>query len=200
MRRHPHQGRLRVLAGVGLGRDTCAMLGPRCRRGAPLLILVGGALGSCGSAAHTGPQGTAGGPISQTIQLSATRAVAGQPIAGNIIIDNLGPAINISHGCRPGYTVVLSNSTYQPVIAWPTNCAAGSFVIPTGATRLPVTVDTTYGTCSPSGSGPSSSPPCLPGEAMPPLSPGTYQARVAWSSQVPLPPASPVTVTLISAP
>jgi hypothetical protein len=156
--------------------------------GVPLLILLGGTLAACG------------GPVHQTIELSTTRGVAGQPISGNIVIVNLGSAINLSHGCRPGYTVVLANSHYAPVIAWPADCAAGSFVIPTGTTRLPVTVYTRYSTCSQSGSGTSSPPPCLAGDEMPPLPPGTYQARVAWAGQVPLPPASPVTVSLVAGP
>lgn len=169
--------------------------------GLPLLILLGCGLAACGSApavAHKGAGG--GGAVSQTIELSTTRSVAGRPISGAIVVINLGSAINLSHGCRPMYTVVLANSHYAPVIAWPTDCAAGSFVIPTGTTRLPVTVYTSYSICSQSGSATSSSPPCLGGGEMPPLPPGTYQARVDWSGSVSLPPASPVTVSLVAGP
>jgi hypothetical protein len=166
-----------------------------------VLILLGAVLVACGAASvGTRPVSMTGGAVSERLELSTTRVVAGHPISGNVVVVNPGSPIDLSKGCRPGYLVTVKNSHYAPMVVWPTDCVSGPFVIPNGITRLPVVVSTSYWGCSPSGNTTPSFPRCLAGNRMPPLPPGQYEAQVLWEGSVPLPQAPPVTLTLVPQP
>jgi hypothetical protein len=137
--------------------------------------------------------------LSDVIQLTTTQVVGGQPIQGALAVSNPGGAIDLNpHGCRPEFTIVLTTGTSPPAVAWPAICAAGPFLIPHGATRLAVSVATTYPAClQPGGSG-AGLPPCS-GAGPPPLPPGPYRAVVVWNTLAPpLPVAQPVSVTVLA--
>ena len=59
---------------------------------------------------------------------------------GWLIVKNRTRAAIRSAGCGPGFQVVLSNRKYRQESAWPAVACTGSFVIPEGTTRYPVTV------------------------------------------------------------
>jgi len=136
------------------------------------------------------------------IRLSATQAVAGPPINGNLVITNPGPAVNLTElepsGCMPGFTVYLTNGTIRNEPPSTADCVGAAFVIAQGTTTLPFSIFTTYVGCtSESAVTTPNDPLCLP-SGMPPLPPGTYQATIGWSDVVPLPQPRPVTVTLMA--
>jgi hypothetical protein len=139
------------------------------------------------------------------IELSATRAVAGPPINGNLVITNPGPAVNLTDlepsGCKPGFSVYLTNGTIKNEAPSTTDCVGAAFIIAQGTTTLPFTIFTTYVSCSTSQSAVTTpnDPLCL-SSGMPPLPPGTYQATIGWDEVVPLPQPRPVTVTLVGSP
>ena len=135
--------------------------------------------------------------LTQSIQLSATQARAGETIPATLVITNPGATIDISqHGCRPSFAIALTDGRHPPVVAWPLSCALGSFLIPHGTTRLPTKVWTSQSACAPGG--PASGLPGCIGSGPPPLSAGQYQAVLVWEGDVPLPPAQSVPVTLVA--
>lgn len=140
----------------------------------------------------------AAGRLSEALQLSLTRTVGGPPISGALVVSNPGATINLNpHGCRPQFAVVLTNSEFPPLVAWPANCEVGPFLIPHGTTRLPISVPTTYRGClQPGGSG-WGLPRCS-ASGPPPLPQGAYTAVLEWEGTVPLPPARPVAVTILA--
>lgn len=162
-----------------------------------LVALLAG-LAACAGTGATDDPGVAAKQLSDALQLNSTKVTIGQPIQGSLVVSNPGGPINLSHGCRPGYVVILANSSFPPQVFWPTDCEAGPFLIAHGRTSLPFTVETTYSACAQQGGSVTSrTPPCV-GDEPPPLPPGTYEAVIEWESSVPLPPPHPVPVTLLA--
>lgn len=134
--------------------------------------------------------------IGTRIVLSTTQVVAGHPIEATLVVDNPGPAVNlttVSH-CRPTFAVYLSNSRVdnQPAIAL--DCSWRPFVIAHGTTRLRTTLPTTSSGCQQKPfSGDADMPRCLAAGETPPLPGGAYQAV---ETSLPLPDPRPVAVTL----
>lgn len=81
------------------------------------------------------------------------------------------------------------------------DCVGTALVVHHGSNDWPVTVLTTYPSCTPpvnpndSGNG-SATPTCPPSGAIPPLPHGTYEAVIVWNQHVALPTPKPVTITL----
>ena len=165
-----------------------------------IVCLVAGVVACGGSTGRVGGGGVvaAANVLTEVIQLSATQVVGGQPIPAALVVSNPGGTINLNpHGCRPEFTIVLTNSDFPPHVAWPAMCVAGPFLVPHGTTRLPISVLTTYPGClQPGGSG-SGLPKCST-SGPPPLPPGAYTAVLEWEGAVPLPPAQPVAVTILA--
>ena len=142
------------------------------------------------------------------IQLTTTTIVAGQTVKGWLVVTNPGRSVDLTQAasihvrsagervihCRPEFAVYLSNAEVRQIIGFRDSCVRAPFVIQSGTTRLPFTMLTTYGGCVPSGGKPPF-PNCTP-FGPPALPPGSYEAKVEWSEHVPLPIASPLTVTL----
>jgi len=128
------------------------------------------------------------------------QAVApGEPVHATLVVVNRGRrTINLSKGeCRPHYAVALRSHTYAPKVAIPATCSTLPFLIRPGVTRLPLTIQTTYLSCSSSGgvaSGPTVPPNCTH-SGPPPLRPGRY-TTVLEGSGLALPQPTPVAVTL----
>jgi hypothetical protein len=138
------------------------------------------------------------------ISLSLPQAVAGTTIKGYLVITNPGPAVNLTDlepsGCKPGFTIYLTNGTISNEAPSTADCVGAAFVIAQGTTTLPFSLSTSYTGCtSESAETTPNIPLCLP-SGMPPLPPGTYQAVIGWSEVVPLPQPLPVTVTLVGSP
>jgi len=162
------------------------------------VALVGLLVGLVACGGGPGDPSGAGHQLSDAIHLGSAKVISGQPIRGSVVIFNAGGPVNLSHGCRPGYAVILTNSHFPPQVVWPANCVAGPFVIGHGTTNLPITVATTYSACAQvGGSVTPRTPPCLADEP-PPLPPGAYEAVLEWGGTVPLPAPPPVAVTLLA--
>jgi hypothetical protein len=108
--------------------------------------------------------------------------------------------INLTHGCRPKYAVVVTNHRFPPAVAFTADCKLLPFIIKPGENRLAATVETTYLNCSEvAGQATRRSPACLPGRpTMPPLPAGHYEA-VLVGEGLPLPAPAPVPVILAAA-
>ncbi|HEY7433372.1 MAG TPA: hypothetical protein VH641_21855 [Streptosporangiaceae bacterium] len=171
-------------------------------------------LTACGSA-HSpvggGPEAGAAAPIpaptlgllpaspqlTDRLALSRTSVTAGTPIEGTLVVTNHGPTVNLTHGCRPAYAVVLTSHRFPPDAAFPADCSVRSFIIKPGVNRLAVTVATTYMGCTADQKRAThSTPACMRGNRMPPLPEGRYHAVLVGSGNLRLPPPAPVAVTL----
>jgi hypothetical protein len=157
--------------------------------------------------AMTPPPGTVTGllpaprGLTDRLVLQQTHVTAGTPIKGTLVVTYRGRVpINLSHGCRPSYTVVVTNHRLPPEVAFASDCHVAPFIIRPGQNRLAVTVLTTYLSCSQVASQATSRrPACLPGlQIMPPLPPGRYEA-VLVGAGLPLPAPTPVPVSLAQA-
>jgi hypothetical protein len=132
-------------------------------------------------------------PLSARVVLPSRTMTAGSSMAGHVLVDNrTGHTVRVS-GCQNLFAVALTSSTYRPAVAW--LLCLQRFTIPVGETRYPVTVLATYLQCSEGG-------PrdgvigCPPSGGMPPLPPGTYQARLFQAHKlVRVPPPITVRVT-----
>jgi hypothetical protein len=141
------------------------------------------------------------GGVTDSLVLQRTQVTAGTPIKATLIVTYRGRApINLTHGCRPQYAVVVTNHRFPPAVAFPTDCALLPFIIKPGENRLGVTVETSYLSCSEVASQATRrSPACLPGrQPMPPLPAGHYEA-VLVGDGLPLPAPAPVPVILAAA-
>lgn len=138
--------------------------------------------------------------MSLRIELSATQAVAGPPINGNLVITNPGPAVNLTDlvpsGCKPGFTVYLTNGIIRDEAPSTADCVAAAFIIAQGTTTLPFSILTTYVACTSESAETTPNLPLCSSSGMPPLPPGAYQATIGWNEVLPLPQPKPVTVTL----
>jgi len=167
------------------------------------LLLAGCASGSHGAAvappaARPRPVATPapGHPtvLSADVVLPSDTMPAGSAMAGQVLVDNdTGHAVHVA-GCLALFQVVLTSSTYRPAVAWAT--CLQQFTIPPGQTRYRVTLTASYSQCS-QGRPRDGLRACLPDGRMPPLPPGTYQARLFQVRKlVQGPPAVTVRVTL----
>ena len=155
--------------------------------------------GATGSASPAPTLGLAPAPAGLTdrIALSSTRTRAGTPIGGTLVVTNHGrKAVNLNRGCRPYFGVTLAGHGLPMAAAFPADCSRAPFLIKPGVTRLAVTVLTTYPGCTSGQHATAHTPACLPGNRMPPLPAGRYQAVLVGSGDLPLPPATPVQVVL----
>ena len=151
-----------------------------------LIVFLMAGLVACGGS--TGRVRGGGGVVAanvlaEVIQLSVTQVVGGQSIPAALVVSNPGGTINLNpHGCRPEFTIVLTNNGVPPDVAWAATCVAGPFLVPHGTTRLPVSVLTTYPGClQPGGSG-AGLPRCAT-SGPPPLPPGAYTAVLEWEGR-----------------
>lgn len=135
--------------------------------------------------------------LTDRLVLSRTSVTAGTALKGTLVVTNHGPAVNLTHGCRPAYAVVLTSHRFPPRAAFSSDCSVRPFVIEPGVNRYAVTVLTSYQSCA---TGPKqatrSVPACLSGHRMPPLPEGRYHAVLVGSGNLRLPPPAPVAVTL----
>lgn len=167
----------------------------------PLLSVL---LVSCGTST------TAGGLKVQVV-LSETSLVAGQPIKGTLLVTNPGGAINLtavgrpfgkphsSYRCQPAFLVYLTNGVLENEEGFDEPCVSGPFTIAHGVSRWHFQVLTTFSGCTQSGGGTENMPACSGPSGTPPLPPGSYDTRIAWSEWVPLPDPRSVTVELLAA-
>ncbi len=142
------------------------------------------------------------GGLTDSLVLQRTQVTAGTPIKATLIVTYRGRApVNLTHGCRPQYAVVVTNHRFPPAVAFAADCALLPFIIKPGENRLAVTVETTYFSCSEVASQATRrSPACRPGRhPMPPLPAGRYEA-VLVGEGLPLPAPAPVPVLLSAAP
>jgi hypothetical protein len=139
--------------------------------------------------------------LTTRIVLSRTHVVEGSPIKGFVVVINRGKLLKLwDHSgpleCTPGYAVTLTNRRFPPDAAFFADCGTRPLVIPSGVTRLPVTVITTYQGCSPSNAS-KTIPKCLSGRRMPPLPAGQYRAvLVGLGLRLPAPKAVSVTLSV----
>ena len=139
--------------------------------------------------------------LTDRLVLDQTQVTAGIPIKGALVVVNRGPAINLNHGCRPQYAVVLTNRRFPPDVAFTADCSVAPFIIRPGETRLAVSVLTIYQACTrAAGQATKARPACRHGrQIMPPLPAGRY-AAVLVGSGLPLPAPTPVPVSLRTPP
>ena len=131
-------------------------------------------------------------PLSATLVLSKTTIRAGGAILGEIVVENRTGHAVMTSGCHGIFGVVLTSSTYHPIVSFP--LCLESITIPAGRSSYRVDVPATYNTCSMLGAS-DPRPACLP-TGMPPLPPGAYEATTFESGNaIPLPSAIAVTVT-----
>jgi hypothetical protein len=132
-------------------------------------------------------------PMTARVVLPSQTMTAGASMSGQVLVDNTtGHAIHVS-GCVKLFQVLLTSSTYRPRVAWFT--CLQRFTIPAGESRFAVTVQASYSECS-QGRPQHGLKPCRPDGRMPPLTPGTYHAKLFQADDlVRVPPALTVRVT-----
>jgi hypothetical protein len=134
--------------------------------------------------------------LSDRLIFSRTAVVAGVRIKGTLLVVNHGSKpINLNHGCRPAYEVVLTGRHYRPSLALADICSVKPFILRPGRNLLPFTLLTTFQTCAGKKDLASGEHACLPGPRMPPLPAGHYSA-VLVGDGLALPAPVPVAVTL----
>ena len=152
-------------------------------------------LASC--SAHSSP--VASNRLIVQIVLNTSQVVAGDPIKGHLVVHNPHAAINLTqvvkNHCEPGVVVILTQGSFHNNVGFTAQCSPTPFVISHGVTRLPITVLTTYASCTQSGGSSRDTPRCS-SSGPPPLPRGSYKAVIEWSMSVPLPRPAPVDVSL----
>jgi len=141
--------------------------------------------------------------VTDQIVLERRTAAAGGVLSGDLVVKNSsGSVINLRDrsGCQPSYAVVLTGAHLDAAAGFSSVCISKPLVIPTGTTKFPVQVITTYQMCVQlDGSRPA-------GKAIractltgpPPLPAGRYHA-VLIGDHAALPPAA-AAVTLTASP
>lgn len=139
----------------------------------------------------TSPPTTAVTRLSDRISLSSKRVVAGTPIKGAFIVNNLGGPLHLldSSGCQQFFGVTLTT------LAFAAPCLSTPLTVRHGTNRFPVTAITTYQQCLPPGGSSSVSVPACVSGNLSPLPAGIYHAKLV-SQDIDLPTPQPVTVTL----
>lgn len=115
------------------------------------------------------------------LELPSTTIAAGSALHGVLIVDNYGPG-PLKTACGFTFAAGLANADISFRPAFTLECRSNQS-LPSGVTRYPVTLITTYSSCSQSGSPDGSTPGCLPGPigagsrftVAPPLPRGTYR-------------------------
>jgi hypothetical protein len=140
--------------------------------------------------------------LTDRLVLQRTRVTAGTEIKGTLVVISSSQApVNLTHGCRPDYVVVLTSRRFPPDVAFSSDCSGAPFIIRPGENRIAITVLTTFLSCvqiarlaTPQ------RPACLPHHrGTPPLPAGRYEA-VLVGEGLPLPAPAPVLVSLSAAP
>jgi hypothetical protein len=138
------------------------------------------------------------------IELSTDRLPTGGNLEATLVIVNRsGNPINLSKKCRPiiGIELVTQAELARPTRALgqsaSAQCNTKSLLVHPGTNRIRIPVSTTADTCGPLNP-PGSPNACAANGGFPPLAPGTYHA-ILFGSEVRLPPAAPVKVTLTKA-
>ena len=162
-------------------------------------------LGALGLGIFVGVSGTAStkpapvavtGKLSDHLVLNQNHVVACHWVNGDLVVYNPGATFNLNKGCKPQLAVGLNRGTFHQQISFPEMCSTAPLLIDHGTTRLPISVDTTYGQCSQSGPFTPAFPKCLANGA-PPLPTGVYMAKVEWDEPVALPTPNEVALTLV---
>jgi hypothetical protein len=139
--------------------------------------------------------------LSDRLVLQQNHLVAGGSIAGALVVSNqTGRPVNLTHGCRPVYRVVLTNQWFPPRAAFTSMCDSRPFILRPGLTRLAITVQAFSLACAEGfREAMLRHQGCLHlrGERMPSLPPGRYEAVLAG---VGLPLPAPVLVTIEAPP
>ena len=133
--------------------------------------------------------------VSARVILSSRTVAAGGQLSGQVIVDNRSGRVLHVHGCGGSHPVWvdLSNGHYHPAGMAP--ACAGTIAVPAGRTTYQVQVPATYGSCS-VGHADGDTPQCDPGDKLPPLPAGAYQASLGSADGfVPGPTPIPVRVT-----
>ena len=141
--------------------------------------------------------------LTDHLVLEQTRVTAGTEIKGTLVVINASYApVNLTHGCRPDYVVVLTNRQFPPDVAFTSACSGASFIIRPGVNRLAVTVLTTVLNCVQIAKLATPQHPACPRSrhgGTPALPPGRYEA-VLVGAGLPLPAPAPVLVSLSAPP
>lgn len=149
------------------------------------------AFASCG--------GSGTGRITDHLELSKTRVVAGQSLKATLVVNNPGSAINLTRVCRPAFLVDLVGSSARQDFGFTSDCMSGPFMVRRGTSRFSIPMVTTYSGCiSPGGQSIIPLPNCST-SGPPSLPPGKYTTQVEWSETVPLPKPRPLTVLITAA-
>jgi len=124
--------------------------------------------------------------------LDLNQVRAGNSVKGALIVTNRGgKAIT---RCRPEFYVVLTPKGQAPEeLPSRAVCSREPLVLKPGLNRLPISVSTTYATCSPE---PQANTPRCIASGTPPLPPGRYEAVLMGSAGLHLAAAKPVDVVL----
>jgi hypothetical protein len=139
--------------------------------------------------------------LTDRLELAKTRVVAGTTIRGQLVVVNQGKPFSVADACGGGPAMVIligSLARQDPVI--PACATVAATDIAHGATKVAVTITTTYSGCSseagqPQGQ-PITTPPCMPPpQVIPPLPAGRYRTQVVWFSPLPEPATVVVTLT-----
>lgn len=138
-------------------------------------------------------------PLSVKVMLHDTTVPAGPPIKGVAIVRNATDHGLVIADCDGIWIQVgLTNTRVRYRPAWP-DCLTFT-TLPTGTTRVPIRVDTTYGGCARIAVG--RLPAChrtSDGPRMPPLPPGRYVTKAVMLApkgvRIPTPATIQVTIT-----
>jgi hypothetical protein len=145
---------------------------------ASLVILGATALGSVGPNAGAAPSSA---PLKVALTLTKQRVVAGRPIKGTVVLTNTTKKeITVNTCAADGWLITglsghgSSYPRYRSAVA----CPPSVRLVP-GTNRFPVTILTTYPTCSTTGSSTVRETICTAAGAPPPLPAGRYSAGVS---------------------
>jgi hypothetical protein len=126
------------------------------------------------------------GRISARIELASRTLVAGSTERGTLVVENeTGVPVRLTTGgaigCKPGWTVILTNQQLPQEAAFPSSCVPRPMVLPVGETRRPFTLLSDYQACSETGHAQGAlTPPCVKDanglDTSPPLPAGEYRA------------------------
>ena len=162
----------------------------------PALVIL--SLAACGTAS-TG-QSRPVGPVEIHVELDQTRVAGGTSITGRAILMNTTRQDILVRQCAAdGWLVVgltSRNIPFNP--AMPLVACPPTIRLHPGPNRFPITVITTYQEClQPDGQSETYIPPCLHGNGLPPLPPGTYRTKVVtYGLPAATPTPHPINVTV----
>jgi hypothetical protein len=168
------------------------------------------AVAACGSADATGSTparetpANSGGPFTTRLVVPAGPVVQGTTVEAVLEVTNrTGKPRDLAPPgtCKQKWGLGLRSDALEAVPYFTLDCEPGPLVIGTGTSRFPLSIRASYQACSqhtdsqhtPASA---SSPRCGPGNTMPPLPAGDYEARVHGLSGIPEP--APVTIRLVA--